>query len=106
MSQTYQEILDEIEAKKALLAEHRAEKIAEIKQIMADLDITGTDLGIQSNMIYTVSKPAKKPSTPGPAKYLSPDRTKTWSGHGRVPEWVKAHIAAGGLLTDLAISHA
>ena len=106
MNQSHQEILAHIDELHAKLAEHKAEKIAEIKKIMADLDITGADLGIQSNMTYTVSTKTKKSSTPGPAKYRSQDGLKTWSGHGRVPEWVKAHIATGGLLTDLAISPA
>lgn len=41
----------------------------------------------------------------GNAKYRNPaDQKQTWSGKGRNPAWVTAHIAAGGKVEDLAIS--
>lgn len=37
-------------------------------------------------------------------KYRNPtEPAQTWSGRGRQPVWVQAHIAGGGSLEDLAI---
>jgi DNA-binding protein H-NS len=50
----------------------------------------------------------KKPKGDGRAKvapkYRNPnDPEQTWTGRGRAPKWVEAHIAAGGSKDDLAI---
>ena len=40
-----------------------------------------------------------------PPKYQHPtDKSKTWSGRGRRPQWVKDAIAQGKSLDDLAIA--
>ncbi len=37
-------------------------------------------------------------------KYRNPENPEqTWTGRGRAPKWVEAHIAAGGSKDDLAI---
>lgn len=37
-------------------------------------------------------------------KYRNPaDQAQTWSGRGRQPVWIQAHVAGGGRLEDLAI---
>jgi DNA-binding protein H-NS len=37
-------------------------------------------------------------------KYVNPHNPEqTWTGHGRQPQWVKDHLAAGGSLQDLLI---
>ncbi len=42
--------------------------------------------------------------TPVPAKYRSPDDpTKTWSGRGRRPEWIKRALENGKSLEDMEI---
>ena len=51
---------------------------------------------------------AKKSAADGRAKvkpkYRNPDDPEqTWSGRGRSPKWVEAHLAAGGSKDDLAI---
>ena len=39
-----------------------------------------------------------------PARFANPKNTnQTWSGHGRQPEWFKAHLAAGGKEDELLI---
>ncbi len=39
-----------------------------------------------------------------PPRYANPDdRSKTWTGRGRQPGWVKSHLERGGKLEDLAI---
>jgi DNA-binding protein H-NS len=37
------------------------------------------------------------------AKYRDPNTGATWSGRGKKPRWVEAHITAGGTLDSLAI---
>jgi DNA-binding protein H-NS len=40
----------------------------------------------------------------GAARYANPaDPSQTWTGRGRKPGWVIAHLAAGGTLDSLAI---
>ncbi|SMH48941.1 H-NS family nucleoid-associated regulatory protein [Maritimibacter sp. HL-12] len=58
----------------------------------------------------TPAKPAaaKKPKGDGRAKvapkYRNPnDPEQTWTGRGRAPKWVEAHLAAGGSKDDLLI---
>ena len=38
-----------------------------------------------------------------PPKYQNKDKTKTWSGKGRKPDWVVQHLAAGGEIEALEI---
>lgn len=41
---------------------------------------------------------------PVEAKYRSPENAElTWTGRGRKPQWVQAHLDNGGELTDLEI---
>jgi len=38
-------------------------------------------------------------------KYRNPaDQAQTWSGRGRQPTWVQAHLAGGGKLEDVTIA--
>lgn len=49
-------------------------------------------------------KPGKKPKQPGVPKYADPaDKTKTWTGKGRRPDWFVAAMEAGKSPDDLAI---
>lgn len=46
----------------------------------------------------------KSPAGAGVAKYANPaNPEQTWTGRGRKPEWVIAHLSNGGSLDDLAI---
>lgn len=45
-----------------------------------------------------------KPSRAAEQKYVNPDdATKTWSGRGRQPHWVRDALASGRALEELAI---
>jgi DNA-binding protein H-NS len=49
-------------------------------------------------------KAAKKPKAPSAPKYADPaDKSKTWTGKGRQPDWFKAAMAAGKSPEDMAI---
>lgn len=49
----------------------------------------------------SIAKPAIK--KPVQAKYISPDKTMTWSGRGRKPAFIVNHLQAGGSLEDLTV---
>jgi DNA-binding protein H-NS len=49
-------------------------------------------------------KAAAKSGTKGAAKYANPaDRSQTWTGRGRQPNWVKEALAAGKSLESMAL---
>jgi DNA-binding protein H-NS len=91
--------------KKELAELKKGEKInaiAEINKLIKDYQLTALDLNFSD-------KGSIKPATIGdkknkkPAKYQHPETGKTWSGRGRNPLWVKAHLDAGGILDELRI---
>lgn len=46
----------------------------------------------------------KKPASPSAPKYQNLANTsQTWTGKGAKPNWVKAHLEAGGKIEDLLI---
>lgn len=55
------------------------------------------------------AKPAAKPAKPDARKKVAPkyrnpaDANATWTGRGRKPKWVEAHLASGGSLSDIEI---
>ena len=50
-------------------------------------------------------RPSKGRKQPLPPKYQHPDDpSKTWSGRGRQPEWMKGSLAEGKALDDLLIA--
>ncbi len=52
----------------------------------------------------TIIKKTKTTKKPSPPKYANPaDKTQTWSGKGRQPEWFKAAMASGKTPDDVAI---
>lgn len=52
--------------------------------------------------VDTLLIPAGRRRSSAPAKYRNPDNPKqTWSGRGKKPAWVQAHLDAGGTLDDL-----
>jgi len=61
--------------------------VAEIKAKMAEYGITVADLGGKAK--------ASKSHKPVAAKYRNPANGDTWSGRGRVPNWLAALEAAG-----------
>ncbi|WP_296659913.1 H-NS histone family protein [Paraburkholderia sp.] len=58
-----------------------AQAIAEIKEKIAEYDITAEELGFSSR----AAAPRKKPL---PARYRNPKTGETWSGRGRAPGWL------------------
>jgi len=65
-----------------------AQVIAQIKQLMADYELTIEDLGLRKPR-----KAAAKAS--GQPKYRDPKTGATWTGKGRAPGWIAAAVKAG-----------
>jgi len=69
-------------------------------------ELTGTD--VKRDAPKKAGGARKKAGTDGRAKvapkYRNPDNPEqTWTGRGRAPKWVEAHLVAGGSKDDLAI---
>ncbi|MFM0341112.1 H-NS histone family protein [Paraburkholderia fungorum] len=58
-----------------------AQAIADIKQKVAEYDLTAEELGF-------TSKPTTARKTASVAKYRNPKTGETWSGRGRSPSWL------------------
>ncbi|MBB5406702.1 DNA-binding protein H-NS [Paraburkholderia sp. MM5496-R1] len=62
-----------------------SQAIADIKQKIAEYDLTAEELGLTS----ASPKPRRKSSTTtSVAKYRNPKTGETWSGRGRSPAWL------------------
>jgi DNA-binding protein H-NS len=93
---TYKQLLAEKEALEAKLNEVRANEVAgvieQIRQLMADYDLTVEDIAPKRRRgrpagSGTGTAVARKTSSL-PPKYLDPKTGKTWSGRGRAPAWL------------------
>lgn len=72
----------------------RREAMAAVEQAAREHGFNLTEL--------TGGKP-RKTGTVAP-KYVNPDdSTVTWTGRGRKPRWVQAHLDKGGAMEELAI---
>ena len=70
--------------------------LAEVEAFIREKGLNPADL---SDLL---GKRGKK--TVGAARYANPaDPSQTWTGRGRKPGWVIAHVAAGGSMDSLAI---
>lgn len=56
--------------------------IADIKEKIAEYDITPEELGFSSQSTAGTRK------RPLPARYMNPKTGETWSGRGRAPGWL------------------
>jgi len=88
------QIVDRIDA---IADEERKELAAEFRQKAAELGMTPEE-------IMRGRKRARK-RAPAKQKYGDPKNpSRTWSGRGRQPVWVKEALASGKTLNDLRIS--
>ena len=73
----------------------------EKKKALAALEAKAQELGFSLNEL---TGPGGKARKVHPAKFRhSDDPSKTWSGRGRQPGWVKDILASGGNLDDYLI---
>lgn len=69
-------------------------------EALAKLEATAKEFGFSLGELTG----AKKGGKANPPKYRNPaDPTKTWTGRGRQPQWIKDALADGKALEDMAI---
>jgi DNA-binding protein H-NS len=92
--------LVDLEAKvKSAIGSARDRERALVKQKMAELAETH---GFSMSELFDGARGRKKPV--GIAKYANPeDRSDTWTGRGRKPNWVLARLKKGAKLSDFEI---
>lgn len=84
-----------------------ADVIARIKEAILFYELTAKDLGL-SGTSSSIAKPAKgrraagRGRAVGRAKFADPATGRTWTGHGRKPQWFIDAIASGKSPQDLA----
>jgi len=82
---TYRQLTAQLEKlhKEMALAREKeiAQTIAEIKEKIAEYDITAEELGF-------VTRRAAPRNKALPARYMNPKTGQTWSGRGRTPGWL------------------
>lgn len=77
-------------------------RIEEREKAREELEKRARELGFEAGDLFSSSKPKAKEKAP--AKYAHPENpSKTWSGRGRQPNWMKEHLENGGKLEDLAL---
>lgn len=88
----------------------RLEDMVEVKRQEAEEKIRAIaeKVGMSPEDILGLrAKPAGKKTagrtSKSPAKYKDPDSDKTWSGKGRLPNWMEVHVKAGGKKEDFEI---
>jgi DNA-binding protein H-NS len=72
--------------------------VTEIRQLMAQYQLTAADLGF-----FSETPRMKSTRAPVPPKYRDPMSGKTWSGRGLAPKWVAALAEQGKTLDDCRI---
>ncbi|MEE9350852.1 MAG: H-NS histone family protein [Thiotrichaceae bacterium] len=79
-------------------------KKTELKTIRKQVKDLIKDNGYTPGDIFPALKVAVKPTAKVAPKYKNPkDAEQTWTGRGRKPKWVEAHLNKGKKLTSLAI---
>jgi len=63
-----------------------AQAIVDIKQLIADYEITAEELGFHVSAAKGTRGKGRKSELP--AKYRNPKTGETWSGRGRTPGWL------------------
>ncbi len=103
MAKTYAELVEQANAlmreAEALRLDERKGAIEQVKKIMAENDLTLQDIGGRGRAA-SANSASPKPVAP---KYRDSATGQTWSGRGKRPRWVAAHIDNGGSLESLAI---
>jgi DNA-binding protein H-NS len=78
----------------------RSRESAEVKQKISDL---ASEHGFSVNELFG-ARPTNGKKTVGAAKYANPDdKSATWTGRGRKPNWLVAKLKKGASLEDFEI---
>lgn len=79
-----------------------ADVVADIKEKMAQYEITVADLGLEAAGGSKRGRKKVGPSSPAVVRYKN-DKGETWSGMGRQPQWIKDAIEEGKSKEDFAV---
>ena len=91
------------ELKEQIDKELSSRRKGEAKQAQKELKKVAEKYGFNLNELVGATKPKQR--TTGAIKYRHPeDATKTWSGRGRKPAWVKDWEQAGRPLQDAKVA--
>ncbi|QPH54746.1 H-NS family nucleoid-associated regulatory protein [Pontivivens ytuae] len=72
---------------------------------LAAIAAAAKEHGFNLSDLVSEEKPAKGRKQPLPPKYQHPENpSKTWSGRGRQPDWIKDGLASGKALDDFLIA--
>jgi DNA-binding protein H-NS len=103
MTQSYSQIIEEIESLKRKAETARAKEVAGVVQRMKDAirvyGITADDLGLNGSTRASAPKAKVEASE---TKFAD-QSGNTWAGRGPRPSWLKDAIAAGRSLQDFAV---
>jgi DNA-binding protein H-NS len=98
----YQELIAQRDELNQRIDEARRTEVAEairrVKEFIREYDLTAAQCGFGAG-----SADSKKARTPVNAKYITPDRTVTWSGRGKRPNVFKALVDAGHRMEDFLL---
>ena len=77
----------------------------DLKKVRDEMEKLAAAHGVSvEDVIGGAVKSRKTPKAKSPAKYANPaDKSKTWTGKGRQPDWFKSAIAAGQSPESMAI---
>lgn len=84
----------------------------DLKKVRKEMEKIASAHGVKVEEVFgaklaskTAGKSAKKPAkAKAPAKYANPaDKSQTWTGKGRQPNWFKAATQAGAAPESMAI---
>ncbi len=107
MTQTYSQIVQEIETLKRKAETARAKEVAgvvqRIKEAIKVYGITAEDLGLNGSAASSAAKAKAASNDPSEPKF-SDQNGNTWVGRGPRPSWIKAALAAGRSLQDFAVN--
>lgn len=94
--------LNDLEAKVAKAkAQARNRAKADVK---AKIDAILASSGFTISDLYSVARPGRGRGGNKAAKFVNPDnRSETWTGRGRKPNWLVAKISKGSKLEDFAV---
>lgn len=81
-----------------------AEAIKKIKQLIGQYGLTAQDVGLEGKASRVNAKGRAKAASPtkpaGIAKYSDPQSGKTWTGHGKPPNWIAGVVDRSKFLIE------
>lgn len=89
----------------AVAAAIAAEEKKARKDAKAAIERKAQEMGFSIDELFGAEAPKTgRKAQAGTPKYADPsDPSRTWTGRGRQPNWIKAYLEAGKSLDDLAV---